>query len=261
MKTMDEVYSSINKRMEKSTGHTIESGTVLDFYTTAIAEMDEEIYKEIEGSKNPHLYSNLKGNSLDDLGYMHNMPREVGESDNNYLFRLMNWRYTVEASNQNAINSALLNTVNSSYVEYMPLTNGSGTATAYVIPNDYSNETIIAATEEVKNILEQVVSPSIYLEIITPKATPVQLYLHLESEAGDVGIIQTRIEDKIKNYINAIPPKKDLSVGMLNSIGINEPEADYFQVLQLFIDGQEEHDIFIYQGLMTKFILDEIIWV
>ena len=108
--------------------------------------------------------------------------------------------------------------------------------------------------------MSQVASPSLYVEYVVPEIRPVKIHAHMQSEDGDVNQIRYNIEQAIKNYVNSIPPREYLMVGQLNRIGINEPEVDYFNVLQVFIDNKETKEIEILQNIETKFILDEIIW-
>ncbi|PTY92873.1 hypothetical protein [Heyndrickxia sporothermodurans] len=260
MKSSETIHSDIKGRFEKMTSKTLQEGSVIDFYTVATSEAMEGAYQEIENSKNPHIYSNLTGQALDDTGFFVNLPRNPGEDDQQYLYRLMNWNISAEASNTTAINDALLNLEFASNAEFIPLTNGGGTGTVFIIPRNYEQETIESAIGEVEIRLSGVVSPSLYIEYIVPEVRAVKIHAYMQSGDGDVNQIQANIHESIKNYVNSIPPRDYLLVGQLNRIGINEPSVDYFSVLQVFIDGQEVKDIEILQNIESKFILDEIIW-
>lgn len=260
MKSFETIHGDIKKRFEDMTGKTVQEGSVIDFFTVATSESIQEAYEEIENSKNPHIYSNLRGQALDDTGFFVNLPRRPGEDDDQYLYRLMNWNISNEASNETAINDALLNLVYASNAEFIPLTNGGGTGTVFIIPKNYEEETIKNAIQEAEERISDVVSPSLYIEYIVPEVKPVKIHAYIQSENGDVNQIRYNIEQAIKDYVNSIPPRKYLMVGQLSRIGINEPEVDYFNILQIFIDNKETKEIQILQNIETKFILDEIIW-
>lgn len=260
MKDFDLIYSEIKRRYKAYTKKDITENSVIDFYTVAIADTAETIYKDIEDMKNPHIYSKLKEKSLDDLGFFMNMPREADESDHQYLYRLMNWKYSAEASNLIAINNALLNTKHSSDAEYIPRTNGSGTASVYIIPTTYAEEDITKAVEEAMELVQPIVSPSMYVEYVIPVPLPVIVHVALSSKTGDVETIKRTFTQKVKEYINRIPPNEYLEIGQINRIGINEELVDYFSVLQLFIDNVEQDGINIFQGINQKYLVDEIVW-
>lgn len=260
MKSSETIHSDIKSRFEGITNKRMQEGSVIDFYTVATSEAMEEAYQEIENSKNPHIYSNLSGQSLDDTGFFVNLPRKPGEDDQSYLYRLMNWNISAEASNTTAINDALLNLEFASNAEFIPLTNGGGTGTVFIIPKNYEQATVQSAILEVESRLKGVASPSLYVEYIVPEIRAVKLHAYMQTEDGDVNQIRANIEEAIKSYVNSIPPRNFLLVGQLNRIGINEPGADYFNILQVFIDDKEVKDIEILQNIESKFILDEIIW-
>lgn len=260
MRTSDLIYLDIQRRFEELSRKEIQENSVIDLYTVATSEAFEKAYQEIENNKNPHIFTKLKNDDLDSIGFFFNMPRKPGEDDETYLYRLMDWVYSAEASNRTAINNALLNLEYASNAEYIPLTNGSGTASVVIIPKVYEDEVIENALDEVQKIVQKIASPSLYVEYIVPDVLGVKLHIALATDSGDPEQIQFNLEQQFREYINSIPPRQYLEVGNLNKIGINEPEVEYFQVLQVFIDNMETKEIKILQGLETKFVLDEIIW-
>lgn len=259
MKTSDTIQKDIALRFEDKVLKKTQEGSVIDMYNVAVSETLEEVYQEIEDSKNPHIFTGLTGQALDDTGFWVNCPRKVGEDDQNYIYRLMNWTLKNEASNTTAIQDSLLNLTFASNVDYVPFTKGSGTATCYVIPKFYNSETISGALAEAATIVKKIASPSLFVEYIIPAIRAVKLQVFLDS-SEDLLLIKSNIEQKIKTYINAIPPGQYLKVGEINKIGVNEPNVDYFSVLALIIDDDEEKGIEILQEIDSKFLFDEMIW-
>lgn len=259
MKTSDTIQKDIAARFEEKTRKKIKEGSVIDMYNVSVSETLEDVYQEIEDSKNPHIFTGLVGQELDDTGFWVDCPRHVDENDQNYMYRLMNWMLKNEASNTTAIQDSLLNLTFASNADYIPFTKGSGTATCYVIPKFYDATTISSALAEVASIVKKIASPSLFVEYIIPAIRAVKLQIFIES-TGDMVLIKSNIQQKIKEYINTVPPGQFLKVGEINKIGVNEPNVDYFSVLSLIIDNEEVKDIEVLQEIDSKFLFDEMIW-
>jgi hypothetical protein len=260
MKSSDTIQKNIALRFEDKTLKKIQEGSVIDMYNVAVSETLEDVYQEIEDSKNPHIFTNLSGQQLDDTGFWVNCPRKDAEDDQNYMYRLMNWMLANEASNDTAIQDGLLNVTYASNIDYVPFTKGSGTATCYVIPKYYDNETISKSLAEAAAIVKKKASPSLFVEYIIPAIRGVKLQIFIEAGKGDIVLIKNNVERKIREYINVIPPGEFLKVGEINKIGVNEPGVDYFSILSLIIENEEVKDIEILQEIDSKFLFDEIIW-
>lgn len=259
MKTSEEVYESLKSNFEDKIKDEIQTGSVIDIYNKTIADECRDMYQYIEDNKNPYLFTNTFGEDLDSLGYWVNLTREENETDEHYKYRLKDWLLTSEASNTTAITNSLLSPEYASNIQYVPYTYGSGTATCYIIPNEYEEETIAAALEEAEELIKDVVSPSLYVEYIVPSIRGVKLNCFL-STTGDETTIKSNISKKIQDYVNGIAPGDFLSIGEIIKLGINENGVEYFNVVSVFIDEEQTTDIQIIQELETKFLFDETIW-
>ena len=91
MKTFTQIHESIKNIFQKLTNDTVERGSVVDLFMLANSKEMEEAYLYIESNKNPHIYTNLKGSNLDDMVKFCGFTRREGESDQNLLYRLINW--------------------------------------------------------------------------------------------------------------------------------------------------------------------------
>lgn len=260
MRTSDTIQKDIALRFEDKTLKKTQEGSVIDMYNVAVAETLEDVYQEIEDSKNPHIFTGLVGQELDDTGFWVNCPRKVNEDDQSYMYRLKNWTLKNEASNTTAISDALLNPTYASNIDYVPFTKGSGTATCYVIPKYYDNTTISNALAEAAEIVKKIASPSLFVEYIIPAIRSVKLQIFIES-GGDITLVKSNIEKKIKEYTNTIAPTGKLKVGDINRIGVIEAQVSYFSVLSLIINNEEVTDIEVLQEIDSKFLFDEITWL
>lgn len=259
-RTAEEINLSIQKDFEDITGRTFRPGSAIGFYTNAVSKEMEQAHLEIDRNKNPHIYTNLEGDNLDKMGTFVNVPRETDESDTNYLYRIMNWTYLKAGANYTAVNDSLLNMEYASNAEYYPGIYGAGTGVVYVIPNEYSEETMQKALAEAKDRASYVLSPESYTEFIIPTAISVTVIAHLETTNQDLDYLKTNIATAIKNYINDIAPNDYLSIGTINRIVLNMNGVDFFAVDGLYLDDTYTAQTKVLQELETKLLFKEIDW-
>lgn len=257
MKNLNDIYKSIIERFKKSSKLDIAEGSVIDTYTNSVAAGISDVYEEIENNKNPHIFTNLKGKDIDSMGMLVGCPRRPEEDDKSYLYRMINWNTSNQASNSTAIETALMELSFSSNATHVPFTQGVGTATVYIIPKKISEAE--NAIKEVKERLSKVVSKSSYIEYVIPKILPVKLII-FASIPKDINNVKDNITKKIEDYINGIAPGDYLEIGKINKLGINEQNVDYFSVSQMYISNDEVQDFKVVQKLEEKFLFDEIIW-
>lgn len=260
MKTFSQIYDGLKKKFFDRSKLDVEPGTVIDFYMLSSSEGLYEAYQEIEANKNPHIFTKLSGEDLDNTGFGFNCPREANETDDSYKYRLMNWTQKSEASNLLAIEMALMNMKYASYVTYVPLTEGVGTATAYIIPKEYDEATINNAIAETQEKLKNVCSPGSYISYVIPKNIPIKIVAYINAEDSDINTIKNNITKKTSQYVNNIPVGDFLELGEINKIGVNEPGVNYFNVVQLYVNNNLTTSLNILQKIESKFVFDDIIW-
>lgn len=261
MKTFSDIYKDIKNRFKKRANIDITDGTVIDSILLASSEALAEAYQEIEDSKNPHIYTNLRGTNIDKMGLLINCPRYPNESDDSYLYRCMNWTLINESSNARAIESALSNLKESSNAQYVPYTEGTGTATVFIIPNVYGDAEKEKAIAEVKNRLKSVISPDSYITYKICRELPVEIFVYASFEKGvDEKAVKNNLQVKIKDYINKIAIGDPLSYGMINKLGTQEKGVDFFNTTHIKIDGELLSELNTIQTIETKFLFSKINW-
>lgn len=259
MKSVESIYESIKSAFNKRTNLEIAEGSVIDNYTNSVSAGIMEAYDEIERNRSPHIFTKLTGKDIDSMGLLVGCSRRPEEDDKTYLYRMINWNTSNQASNSTSIENALISLEHSSNVTYVPFTQGVGTATAYIIPKKLDETSKNLAIQETKTRLSNVVSKGSYVEYVIPKMIPVRFVIYL-AITKDEDNVKKNISSKIQEYINNIAPGDKLELGIINKIGINEPNVNYFSVSQVYINSEEFQDINIIQKLEEKFIYDEIIW-
>ena len=235
--------------------------SVIDMIIKAISDSIEAIYETIEKNKKPYLFTQQKGEELDDTGYFLDCPREENESDENYLYRLSNWIQRNASSNRQSIEDVGRILLYSSAANYIPYTHGIGTATIYLIPTEYSESAKTKAIKEAKEKFSKVISPSsiVYFEIAEPAFIKLVVYLDIK-EGYDAETIKMQIKKVVEEYINSIAPGKMLQLGEINKLGLNINGVEYFNVVQMYNNEEEVADFEILQTLVAKFLLEEIIY-
>lgn len=257
MKNFSELYASLKNSFKKRSSLDIAEGTVLDFYMLSTSEALSEAYEEIENNKNPHIFTNLKGDDIDKMAILINCPRMPNESDSSYLYRCMKWTMINASSNATSIESALSSLEYSSIATYVPYTAGTGTATVFLIPKDYDDtENCIP---EAKKRLSNVISPDSYVNYIisAPMLVEISCYISFE-ENVDQDSIRENIKEKVKGYINSIAIGNTLSFGGINKIGAQEPGVDFFNTLIININGEPMRDLNRIQTIESKFLFKSI---
>ncbi len=255
------IHDDIKKRFEARMNESFEDNSVIDLFTMAISDEFSNVYEEIENNKTPHVWTSLQGKELDKAGSGLNCPREPGESDVSYKYRIMNWNLSNEAGNDTAIKAALLNMKWASNADYIPFTEGCGTATCYVLPKHYTREYIENALKEASDIIAKKGNSSAYVRYVVPRIIGVRLQVVLQAQEGaDVDLLKGRIEEKVADYINSIPPKQYLEVGEIDRLAYSEDEVLSFSLVGVSIDDDYTTQKSILQGIDTKMLFDSIDW-
>lgn len=260
MRVFKDIKNDIFNRISNITGKSIRETSSIGIITSAVAEEMSTAYKEIENAKDPHIYTNLDTDGLNATGVFVNVPREDDETDSNYLYRIMNWTYMKESSNETAINDSLLNLKYSSNAQFINNTRGAGTGTVYVIPLSYDEETIANALEEAKIAIKQSSSPLSYIDFIIPTIKTVELMINIQTTIGDINLLKTTASDLIKEYVNTIAPSEYLKLGDVNRIGQQMNAVDYFVVTGLYINGVATTSTKVMQDIDTKLLFNGIMW-
>ena len=109
--------------------------------------------------------------------------------------------------------------------------------------------------------MKEVASSGLYVDYIVPEIRSVSFEIYIKASAGDMNAIKEQVTDKIRAYINGIPPKEYLSVGKINKECVQIGQVEYFSILSLIINGKQTGKTKVLQEIETKFIFDNISWV
>lgn len=261
IKSFSEIYNSLKQNFLDRTQVDVAPRSVIDMFFKSVSDMLHQVYDVIEENKKPYLFTNQKGDELDSTGFFLQCPREEGESDSNYLYRLSNWTQRNAACNQQAILDKCKELKYSSSQNYVPYTKGVGTATIYVIPLNYTESAISRALLEAQEKVSPVISPASIVDFQIPEPKHVKVVAYLDVKNGsDIDSIKRTIQDQIKEYINGIAPGASLYLGQINNIGLDVPDVEYFNVVQIYANDDEVTNFEMLQTITAKFLFDQIIY-
>lgn len=260
MKTLTEIYESLVSKFTKRTKLDIYQGSVIDKFTVSVADELAEVYNEIENAKNPHIYTKLSGSDIDSMGMLVGIAREENESDQNYLYRMLNWNISNASANSTCIEDKLINLKYASNAQFVPYTSGVGTGTIYIIPKSLDLETKEKAINEVRDKIEPIKGATSVIEYIIPKMLRTNIVVYY-SVYKDEDNVKMNIENKFKEYINNIAPGDLLEIGQLNKLGNEELNMNFFTINTVLIDNEQLDSLSKMQTLNKKFIFDSITWI
>lgn len=261
MKSFEEIYTSVKNNFYNLSKIDVAKGSVIDMIFKSFSFMTHEAHKEIEKNKKPYLFTTQVDDELNSTGYFLQCPRLADETDDNYLARLMNWTQRNASNNEVAINEAIKTLSFSSSAEYVPYTDGVGTATVYLIPYKYEEDYIKNAVAEAKEVLGKVISPATITEYMVPQPVAVKLVAYIDVKEGtDLAYIQRQATSYIKEYINGIAPGERLMLGKINNMVLDIEGVEYFNVVQIYLNDKESTAFEIMQTVSSKMLYDEIIW-
>lgn len=261
MNRFEESYTSLKDKFYSLSKIDIAKGTVMDMIFKSFAYVISEAHELIEKNKKPYLFTSQKEDELDSTGYFLQCPRLADETDENYLYRLMKWTQRNATNNIDAINDKIKTLSFSSSGNYVPLTDGVGTATVYLIPYKYEEDYIKNTLAEAEEVLSKVISPGTIVEYMVPQPISVKLVCYLDvRDNSDSKYIQREATKVIKEYINNIAPGERLMLGKINNMVLDIDGVEYFNVVQIYLNDKESTAFEILQTVSSKMLYDEIIW-
>lgn len=261
IKTLKEIYNEIKESFLEKTNIDIGKGTVMDMFLLSISDQLKTVHDTVEKNKQPYIFTKQSGEDLDSTGVFVQCPRLDNESDENYLFRLLQWNLRHATCNSTAIDEKCKELKYSKAANYIQHTKGVGTATIYLIPLSYEEEDIKLAINEAKEKVSTVISPSSRVEFKVPNPINVKFVAYLDTKAdSDKTNIKTQIEEQVQKYINSIAPGDKMYLGTINNLGLDIEAVEYFNIVQVYLNDEEATDFEILQTIQAKFLFDQIIW-
>jgi len=163
------------------------------------------IYEALQINHVRAFLSTATGDALDAIGYMLNCQRIIGESDDNYRYRISQQVLSFEKANETAVRLAALSVDGVRDVITKPFTYGTGSFSIYVVSEQPITPNSIL--EAVRNSVYSVAGYGIRFEVLSPDIIDVMMNILVSSQARttetDKNIILANARTKVISYINS----------------------------------------------------------
>lgn len=145
---------------------------------------------------------------LDSIGQMLNCPRNEGEVDDDYRYRISQQTLSAAKANETAIRLAALSVPGVKEVVLREFTHGAGSFSVYVVtdsatPSAAILEAVDAAVEEVKTF-------GVRSAVFAPKKVAIQFRARLafnpKTSEFDKNILRSQATQAVRNYIGTMQP-------------------------------------------------------
>jgi uncharacterized phage protein gp47/JayE len=177
-KTKTEMLNTVLTSLVDRKGITdVSPGSVARMFTEVLVEEFYQFYEQLDAMMLMTFVSTARGTYLDLIGSLLACTRNVGETDNDYRYRITNQVYVVQGANLTSLRVKVLQVSGVADVEFKRFSNGAGSFTCYVIPETYpiSNDVINKVQAEV----DATAAYGIYGEVKISTAIPVDFSIQL----------------------------------------------------------------------------------
>ena len=177
-KTKSEMLDKVLTSLVSRKGITDTSpGSVARMLSEVLIEEFYQFYEQLDAMMLMSFVSTARGMYLDLIGQLLACSRNVGETDNDYRYRITNQVYVVQGGNLTALRIKILQINGVANVEFRRFTNGAGSFTCYIIPETYPVATDLI--NKVQAVVDEVASYGIYGEVKISTAIPIDLSIQL----------------------------------------------------------------------------------
>lgn len=207
-------------------------GSVARMFAEILIEEFYQFYEQLDAMMLMSFVSTANGTYLDLIGELLACKRSQGETDNDYRYRITNQVYVVQGGNLTSLRIKILQVAGVADVQLTRFTNGAGSFTCYIIPEQYpiSNDLI----NKVQAVIDETASYGIYGEVRVSTAIPVDVSIQLiftnQTTNAERQTIRQQAVASIERYI------KSLTMG--DAIIINEIIQQTMDVSAKILDMQ-----------------------
>lgn len=184
----------------------VSAGSVARTFAEVLIEEFYQFYEQLDAMTVMSFVSTARNSYLDLIGQLLACTRNTGESDEDYRYRITNQVYVVQGGNLTSLRIKILQLDGVADVEFKRFTNGAGSFTCYVIPEQYpiTNDLINKVQAEV----DTTASYGIYGEVKVSTAIPVDVTIQLVFSNQTINAERQNIRQKvvasIENYVKGL---------------------------------------------------------
>lgn len=206
-KTSDEMLESVLTKLRTSAGITETSpGSIARMFAEVLIEEYAPFYDELDLVTSMGFVSTSTGAYLDLIGELLNCTRNVDETDDNYRARIVNQVSVQQSANLTSIRLKALLIDGVADVQFKRFTRGTGSFTAYIIPQVYPITTDLLM--QVEDALNEAAAYGMNVEVKTSEYSPVDLTINLILSAKSTSLerqyIRNRVSANVSAYMNQL---------------------------------------------------------
>ena len=261
-KSKQEMIDSILNEMIIRQGVTeVSPGSVARTFVEIMTEQFYGFYEELDAMMLMGYVTTATGTYLDLIGALLNCTRNVGESDGDYRTRITNQVYVVQGANIIALRLRVLQVTGVADVEFVRFTNGAGSFTCYIIPEEYpiSNSLIDAA----QAVVDEVQGYGIYGLVKASTAIPVdmsiQLFFNASTTNAERQTLRQNVSSSVEKYVNGLGRGEGIVINeIIQQVMDTSPKITDMQIFQLNVNDVSQYIRNLYPKAQEQYFLRRI---
>lgn len=183
--------------------------------------------------------STAEGPYLDMIGYVTNCFRRVGESNDNYRFRISKQVFSAATANKTAIRLACLSAANVVDVKMTPYTHGSGSFSVQILTDELEpSQSVLSA---VKKIVEETKAEGVKAMVSIPRPVPMDLefsFTYRKGMSASPEVLSQQAQTKIQDYLDSMGIGAELSIQKIISESMSHEAIDQLFLSSFKIDNE-----------------------
>jgi hypothetical protein len=182
----------------------------------AINEMIGILYDSLDTNIDAATFSKAEQGFVDLIGELFNCPRNYGETDEEYKYRISNQVSIVASANKTSIEFATYNIENVTKVVLVPYTHGIGSFSAYVITDTMLvGNDLDSVLSTVQEKVDTVAAYGIRTYVVAPKPLTVSMNVNVIFKQGTSSTIQSTVRSDVARNIKAYVDALDMNEGLV----------------------------------------------
>lgn len=198
-------------------------------------------YTELDRYASMIFLSSSSGSYLDLIGAMLSCRRLPFETDNNYKYRISQQVFAAATANETAIRLKCLSVDGVKDIRITPFTRGSGSFTVHVITDELDTPDYIL--EKVRTVVMENKAEGIRAIVSKPRLVPIEMGVSIVPVQGvrslSMSSVQTRIEEKVKEYLDSLGMGAPVSVQKLIALSLDLDEVSQVFLTSLKTNGEQ----------------------
>lgn len=214
---MDESLRGLQDTSISNTG----AGGIARLLLSIVNKPIADFYKSLKTEHAQAFLSKAKGGNIDLIGELLNCARYVGESDDDYKYRISKQTLTLEHANETAVRLAVLSVPGVSDVIMREYSYGTGSFSVYPVLDDpFAWDVDMLNAVQAK--LKEAKAYGIRSVIMQPRLSYVEmrgrLTLNKRVTEADRALISNDVTQTVRAYIAGLKPGEAISVNQINAL-------------------------------------------